>query len=94
MNGADTVWVLMATGLVFLMLPGVALLEAGFVRAKNALDIMIKVFTVLCVTTMAFTVAAIRTLGFVARLRPVPGDETAGQDILEHGEQAYGWRLE
>ena len=38
----DTVWVLMAAILVMFMQPGFALLEAGFTRAKNACNILMK----------------------------------------------------
>lgn len=38
----DTVWTLVAAFMVFFMQPGFALLEAGFTRAKNAGNIMMK----------------------------------------------------
>lgn len=41
--GLDTVWVLLAAALVFFMEAGFAALEAGFVRAKNSLNIIMKV---------------------------------------------------
>ncbi len=40
--GLDTVWVLMAAFLVFLMQAGFAMVEAGFTRAKNACNILMK----------------------------------------------------
>ena len=39
---ADYVWTLVAAGLVFFMQAGFALVEAGFTRAKNAVNIMMK----------------------------------------------------
>jgi Amt family ammonium transporter len=39
---ADTIWVLITAFLVFWMQPGFALLEAGFTRAKNAVNILMK----------------------------------------------------
>ncbi|HEY3424825.1 MAG TPA: ammonium transporter, partial [Negativicutes bacterium] len=39
----DTVWVLLCAALVFLMEGGFAALEAGFVRSKNSLNIIMKV---------------------------------------------------
>lgn len=42
-QGLDTVWVLVAASLVFLMEAGFAALEAGFVRSKNTLNIIMKV---------------------------------------------------
>lgn len=41
--GIDTVWVLLCAALVFLMEGGFAALEAGFVRSKNSLNIIMKV---------------------------------------------------
>ncbi|MFW6174974.1 MAG: ammonium transporter [Chloroflexota bacterium] len=38
----DVVWTLLAAFLVFLMQPGFAMLEAGFTRAKNAANILMK----------------------------------------------------
>ncbi len=47
-NGLNTVWVLLAAALVFFMEAGFAMLEAGFVRAKNSLNIIMKVFIDCC----------------------------------------------
>lgn len=44
-SGIDTVWVLLCAALVFLMEGGFAFLEAGFIRAKNSMNIVMKVFT-------------------------------------------------
>jgi len=38
----DTVWVLLAAFLVFFMQAGFAMVEAGFTRAKNASNIIMK----------------------------------------------------
>jgi len=54
MDAADTTWVLIATGLVFLMLPGIVFLEIGFLRAKNAVSVMMQVFTILFLTSIVF----------------------------------------
>lgn len=43
-QGIDTVWVLLCAALVFFMEAGFAALEAGFIRAKNSLNIIMKVF--------------------------------------------------
>ena len=43
-NGADTAWVLLSFVLVLAMFPGLALFEAGLLRAKNTLSIMVQVF--------------------------------------------------
>jgi Amt family ammonium transporter len=39
---ADYMWTLVAAALVFLMQAGFAMVEAGFTRAKNAVNIMMK----------------------------------------------------
>jgi len=44
-TGIDTVWVLLCAALVLFMEAGFAFLEAGFIRAKNSLNIVMKVFT-------------------------------------------------
>lgn len=41
--GLDTVWVLLCAALVFFMEGGFAALEAGFIRSKNSLNIIMKV---------------------------------------------------
>lgn len=43
-TGINTVWVLLCAALVFFMEAGFAFLEAGFIRAKNSLNIVMKVF--------------------------------------------------
>ena len=41
-NGADTVWILVATALVFLMTPGMAFFYGGMVNRKNVMSTMMK----------------------------------------------------
>ena len=50
----DTVWVVVAGVLVFFMNAGFALLETGFCRAKNAVNILAKNFTVAAWAGLAF----------------------------------------
>jgi len=38
----NTLWVLIAGAMVFLMQPGFALLESGMARSKNAVNVMMK----------------------------------------------------
>jgi Amt family ammonium transporter len=52
----DTVWVLLAGMLVFFMNLGFALVESGFARAKNTVNIISKNFIVFAVSTIAFLV--------------------------------------
>jgi len=51
---ADTVWVLIAGFLVFFMNAGFGCVEAGFCRAKNAVNILGKNFIVFAIATIAF----------------------------------------
>ncbi len=50
----DTVWVLVAAVLVFLMQAGFALVESGFTRAKNAGNIIMKNFMDFCGGTISY----------------------------------------
>lgn len=50
----DTVWTLVTAFLVFWMNAGFALVESGFCRAKNAVNILSKNFIVFAISTMAF----------------------------------------
>jgi Amt family ammonium transporter len=43
-SGMDTIWVVLTAAMILLMEGGFALLEAGFVRQKNAVSIIMKVF--------------------------------------------------
>ncbi len=50
----DTLWVVLAACLVFFMNAGFAMLETGFCRSKNAVNILAKNFIVFAVSAMAF----------------------------------------
>jgi ammonium transporter, Amt family len=52
--GMDTVWVLLTAALVFFMNLGFALVESGFARAKNAVNILSKNFIVFAISALAF----------------------------------------
>jgi len=52
--GVDTLWVLMAGFLVFFMNAGFGCVEAGFCRAKNAVNILGKNFVVFGIASLAF----------------------------------------
>ena len=55
-NAIDTVWVAICAALIFQMEGGFALLEAGFVRSKNAVSIISKVFLDIIFGGLAFFV--------------------------------------
>ena len=51
---ADTVWVLLCAFLVFFMHAGFALLETGFSRKKNVVNILAKNFLIVALTSVVF----------------------------------------
>jgi Amt family ammonium transporter len=53
----DTTWMLISTVLVLLMtIPGLALFYSGLVRTKNALSILMQVFTIVCVVCIVWVI--------------------------------------
>lgn len=50
----DLVWVVLSGVLVFLMQAGFALLETGLSRTKNAVNVMMKNYTDVCIATLVF----------------------------------------
>ena len=52
----DTIWVLLTAALVFFMNLGFALVESGFCRAKNTVNILSKNFIVFAISCLAFYV--------------------------------------
>ena len=55
-SAIDTVWVALCAALIFQMEGGFALLEAGFIRSKNAMSIIAKVFVDIMFGGIAFFV--------------------------------------
>ena len=56
-NKGDTVWVMISTILVILMIvPGLALFYGGIVRAKNMLSILMQVFVIFCMTAVLWAI--------------------------------------
>ncbi len=55
-DAGDTVWILMASALVMLMTPGLALFYGGMVRQKNVLSTLMMSFTMLGVIGMLWAV--------------------------------------
>jgi Amt family ammonium transporter len=50
----DTIWVVLTGSLVFFMNLGFGLVESGFCRAKNTVNILSKNFTVFAISCLAF----------------------------------------
>jgi len=53
-TGIDTVWVLIAAFFVFFMQAGFGMVEAGFIRAKNTINILTKNFLDYCMACLGF----------------------------------------
>ncbi|MFC5530119.1 ammonium transporter [Cohnella yongneupensis] len=53
-RGLDTIWVILTAAMILLMEGGFALLEAGFVRQKNAVSIIMKVFVDIAFGALVF----------------------------------------
>lgn len=59
LNMADTAWMLTATVLVlFMTIPGLSLFYAGMVRAKNVLSVLMQCFTITCMVSIVWILAA------------------------------------
>lgn len=57
-DGANTAWVLTATGLVlFMTLPGLAMFYGGLVRSKNVLTVFVQCFAITCVASLLWYIA-------------------------------------
>lgn len=53
-DAVATLWLLIASALVFVMNAGFAMLETGFCRTRNAINVLAKNLVVFCVATFAF----------------------------------------
>ncbi len=53
-SGLDTIWVVLTAAMIMLMEGGFALLEAGFVRQKNAVSIIMKIFVDIAFGALVF----------------------------------------
>ncbi|MFC7395202.1 ammonium transporter [Scopulibacillus cellulosilyticus] len=53
-SGLDTIWVVLTAAMILLMEGGFALLEAGFVRHKNNVNIIMKVFADITIGTLCY----------------------------------------
>ena len=53
-SGIDTLWVLIAAFMVFIMQAGFGMLEAGLIRTKNTCNILMNNFLDFCMASMGF----------------------------------------
>ena len=87
-SAADTAWMLMATGLVMLMMPGLALFYGGLVSAKNVLSVTLHCFVAMGLCTVQWGVVGYSLAFGASELGLVGGLEhlfLAGVDARPHG---------
>jgi Amt family ammonium transporter len=73
----DTAWLIVATALVMLMTPGLALFYGGMVRRKNVLGTLMHSFTLLCVVSIVWIL-----WGYTLAFGPDKGGFVGGLDML------------
>jgi Amt family ammonium transporter len=73
----DTTWMLISTGLVMLMTPGLGFFEAGLIRGKNSLSVIMQTFSGLAILSTLWFV-----LGFTLVFAPSQSGFIGGLDWL------------
>jgi ammonium transporter, Amt family len=69
----DTAWMLISTGLVLLMIPALGFFEAGLIRSKNALSILMQTFSGLAILSVLWFI-----IGFTLVYAPSIGGVIGG----------------
>jgi ammonium transporter, Amt family len=67
-DSGDTAWMLIATGLVMMMTPALGFFEAGLIRSKNSISVLIQTFSGLGVISILWVV-----IGFTLAFGPSYG---------------------
>lgn len=73
----DTTWMFVSTGLVLLMVPALGFFEAGLLRLKNSLSVIMQTFSGLAILSTIWFVA-----GFTLTFGPSNGGYIGGLDYL------------
>lgn len=73
----DTSWMLISSGLVMMMTPALGLFEAGLIRRKNALSVMVQTFFGLAILSILWFV-----IGFTLVFAPSQAGFIGGPDFL------------
>jgi Amt family ammonium transporter len=76
-NSGDTAWILMSTGLVMLMTPGLAFFYGGLVRTKNVLSTIMHSWFILALVSVTWVV-----FGYTLAFGPSQGGLIGGLDHL------------
>jgi ammonium transporter, Amt family len=88
LSGGDTAWMLVASGLVLLMTPGLALFYAGMARAKNVLNVLMQSFIAMSIVTVVWVV-----IGYSLSFAP-GGPVLGGMDFAmlnKVGQTTFTW---
>ncbi|MFY9797372.1 MAG: ammonium transporter [Candidatus Nitrosopolaris sp.] len=72
-DSGDTAWMLISTGLVMLMIPALGFFEAGLIRSKNSLSILMQTFSGLAILSVLWFV-----IGFTLVYAPSFGGVIGG----------------
>jgi len=83
---ADTLWTCLAAFLVFFMQAGFAMVEAGFTRAKNACNIVMKNLMDFSIGTLSFWL-----IGFGLMFGATSGWIGTSLFAYDPGEDSFGW---
>ncbi|MGC2385767.1 MAG: ammonium transporter [Nitrososphaeraceae archaeon] len=69
----DTAWMLISTGLVMLMTPALGFFEAGLIRSKNALSVLVQIFSGIAILSALWFI-----VGFTLVFAPSQGGIIGG----------------
>ena len=89
-SAVNTIWVLVGAALVFFMQAGFAMVEAGFTRAKNAGNIIMKNLMDFCIGTPVFWLVGFGIMfgagnGFFGRIGGIASEGNYGTAMTPDG---------
>jgi Amt family ammonium transporter len=85
----DTTWMLISTGLVMIMTPALGFFEAGLIRGKNSLSVILQTFSGLAILSTLWFV-----LGFTLVYGPSQGGFIGGFDWLFYNNVPFNESLD
>jgi ammonium transporter, Amt family len=85
----DTTWMLISTGLVMMMTPALGFFEAGLIRGKNSLSVIMQTFSGLAILSTLWFV-----LGFTLVFSPSQGGFIGGFDWLFYNNVPFNESLD
>jgi Amt family ammonium transporter len=85
----DTTWMLISTGLVMMMTPALGFFEAGLIRGKNSLSVIMQTFSGLAILSTLWFV-----LGFTLVFSPSQGGFIGGFDWLFYNNVPFNEALD